>query len=98
MVNYCGYVLENKIIQKCSTDYFFLERESGLSYIKLNANTNEVTYRENVIVNNEKGDYQASIRSREKVEAIIIALDTLLSLIEDKVLFTTQSSSAIIKQ
>ena len=57
LINQGGYVLENKNKNRSKTNYFFLERESGLSYIKLNARTNEVTYSENVIVNNEKCDY-----------------------------------------
>ena len=80
----CGYVLDNK--SKDETCTYFLERETGLTYLRFNTTNNSIEFSENDIVNNAHGDYKLAIKSREKVEATIMVLDLLLSLIDPKIL------------
>ena len=81
LIDQCGFVLDNKSKdEKCT---YFLEKETGLSYLRFNTTNNQIKFSENDITNNAHGDYQAAIRSREKVETTIMALDLLLSMLFD---------------
>ena len=75
-----GFVLDSKSGDgKCA---YYVEKERGLSYLKHNEKWNEVTYSENDIVNNGTMDYAASVKARERVEAVIFALDILIDVFD----------------
>ena len=83
LINICGFVLDSKSRDELST--YYLEKESGMSYVRHNTFNNEISFSENdIVVNNiNDGDYELSIKSRVRVEATIVALDILLELLYD---------------
>ena len=83
-------MLDNKSKdEKCT---YFLERDTGLAYLRFNTVKNKIKFSENDIVNNIHGDYQQAIKAREKVEATIISLEILLSLIDPQILMWETTS------
>jgi len=54
LTKYCGFILDSKSTE--SDCAYYLEKESGLSYVRHNEATNEISYNENDIVNNGNTD------------------------------------------
>ena len=55
LCNVAGYVMDNKSKDEQKT--YYLEKESGLCYLKHETVINKVTFSENDIVNNSHVDY-----------------------------------------
>ena len=83
LVTQCNFLMDNKSKDEMRT--YYLEKESGVSYVCHNERTNEIRYSENDIVNNGIGDdYSVSKKARVRVEATIASLDVLLDIIYHK--------------
>ena len=74
---------------------YYLEKESGLCYVKHETSINKVTFSENDIVNNSHVDYLQSMKQRKRTEASIIALDLLVDLMFQA---TTKDTATATKQ
>ena len=57
-------------------------------------NDNTIKFCENDIVNNQQGDYQVSIKKREKLQTQIMALDILMEILYEKMQDTVSMGSS----